>query len=321
MTIARALVVVLVGLFAATTVVRVFALDREFPLVAVMTVFPYVVVGGGLLTAVAVTLRWRPEAAVAGACLMVGAALLAARVLPGPTPSPAPAGPRLTVAVANLREGNADAEALVDAVDGAGVDVLVVLELTGTSIEALAAAGLSARLPERVALPSRFTSGGGIWSRHPLTPREPSRSRGFGATPRATIEIPGHGPLDVDAVHPLPPITREWTAAWTRVLAGLPAPEHAVEESRRLLAGDFNATVDHGRFRALFDLGWVDAADARGAGLRPTFGGLGSGEPVPPVSLDHVLVDRAVAVEHVATRPLPGSDHRMLVARLRLPRG
>ena len=34
----------------------------------------------------------------------------------------------------------------------------------------------------------------------------------------------------------------------------------------RILAGDFNATFDHPEFRALLDRGYVDAADAAGAG-------------------------------------------------------
>jgi endonuclease/exonuclease/phosphatase family metal-dependent hydrolase len=79
--------------------------------------------------------------------------------------------------------------------------------------------------------------------------------------------------------------------------------------------------MDHYWFRELLDSGWVDAADARGMGLRSTFGGPGAGAPVPPVTLDHVLVDTDVLVEHVSTRPLPGSDHLMLIVRLRLPAG
>ncbi len=135
------------------------------------------------------------------------------------------------------------------------------------------------------------------------------------------MDVPGHGPLHVDAVHPLPPITAEWTLSWARQLRSLSSPPNDGDTPRHLLAGDFNATMDHYWFRELLDSGWVDAADARGMGLRSTFGGPGAGEPVPPVTLDHVLVDTDVLVEHVSTRPLPGSDHRMLIVRLRLPAG
>lgn len=167
-------------------------------------------------------------------------------------------------------------------VDAASVDVLVAVEVTDVAVDALAAAGLDALLPNAEVLPTRFTSGGGIWSRHDLEAREPSRLRGFGATPQATIEVPGHGPL---------------------------------------LVGDFNATLDHRALRDVLDRGWVDAAAAHGAGLRPTFHGLPSGEPVPPVTLDHVLVDRQVRIEDVQTRSVAGTDHRLLLVRLRLPAG
>ena len=42
---------------------------------------------------------------------------------------------------------------------------------------------------------------------------------------------------------------------------------------------------------------------------------------VRPLGFDHVLVDAAIGVEHVTTRAVPGSDHRMMIARLRLPAG
>jgi endonuclease/exonuclease/phosphatase family metal-dependent hydrolase len=197
--------------------------------------------------------------------------------------------------------------------------VLVTLELTEPAVERLAAAGLDEVLPQTELLPSRFTSGGGIHSRLPLTPRAPDRSRGFGDSPRATIEVPDAGPVLVDAVHPLPPIVPDWTLQWRDALAALPAAQPDVE--RRILAGDFNATLDHAPLRDVLGRGWVDAADAVGAGLVPTFNALPFGEPVPPVTIDHVLVDRRTAVQDVRTVALPGSDHRMLVADLRLPAG
>lgn len=165
-----------------------------------------------------------------------------------------------------------------------------------------------------------MTSGGGIWSRHPLERREPSRLRGFGTTPRATIEVPGHGPLAIDAVHPLPPINTEWIWGWTQVLAALPPPTDG-GGPRRLLAGDFNATLDHRALRALLEQGWIDAAAARGVGLAPTFRSQVPGEPVPPVTIDHVLVDDEVAVTDVSTRRVAGSDHQMLLVELQLPAG
>jgi endonuclease/exonuclease/phosphatase family metal-dependent hydrolase len=83
----------------------------------------------------------------------------------------------------------------------------------------------------------------------------------------------------------------------------------------RLLVGDFNATVDQPTMRDLLDDGYVDAAGAAGRGWVPTWRtGL-----APPLAIDHVLVDRTVAVGGVSVLDVPGSDHRAVVADLRLP--
>jgi endonuclease/exonuclease/phosphatase (EEP) superfamily protein YafD len=39
----------------------------------------------------------------------------------------------------------------------------------------------------------------------------------------------------------------------------------------------------------------------------------------PPLTIDHVLVDRRVRVERVTVVRIPGSDHRAEIAELRLP--
>jgi endonuclease/exonuclease/phosphatase (EEP) superfamily protein YafD len=320
----RLLLVALVVLVGMLTGVRLVGLDRGFPLVPLMTVFPYIVALGVVVLLAALALGPRWVAVAAGVVVLLGAALLAPRVLPGPSPEVAPDGPVLTVAVANLREGNGDADAIVTAVTTHDVDVLLTTELTEPAIDRLEVAGLADRLPETNLLPSRFASGGGIYSRWPLEEGAPISRGRFGGTPSATLDVPGIPPVVLFGVHPLPPITPEWTDDWAATLADLLAPiaTDAADDTGapvRLLAGDFNATHDHVAFRELLADGWVDAAAADGSGLRATFSGIGFGDPVPPVTIDHVLTDPRVAVEEVVVEPLPGSDHRIVVARLRLP--
>ena len=320
MTILRLIVDGLLVVAVALLVVRLAGLDRGFPLAALMTVFPYVVALTGLLTVAALMLGAWPEDAVGFVAFAVGVTLLAPRVLPDPSPADVPTGPELTVAVSNLRFGQGDAPTVVAAVDELGIDVLVVLEMTDRAIARLDQAEIGDRLPHSVLLASRLTSGGGIYSRYPLTARDPSRQRRYGATPRVTVELPDGARVDVDAVHPLPPTGRDWTTSWDEGLRSLPSPAVTTDGQHfRILAGDFNASHDHSGFRALLGRGWVDAADARGKALRSTFSALRYGEPVPPVTLDHVLVPSDVAVEAVTFRPIPRSDHRMLVVELRLP--
>jgi endonuclease/exonuclease/phosphatase family metal-dependent hydrolase len=86
----------------------------------------------------------------------------------------------------------------------------------------------------------------------------------------------------------------------------------------RVILGDFNATLDHAAFRDLLDDGYVDAADATGDGLAPTW----SGGPLNlPITIDHVVLDARLGVRATSVHTIAGSDHRAVVAELVLPRG
>jgi endonuclease/exonuclease/phosphatase (EEP) superfamily protein YafD len=88
----------------------------------------------------------------------------------------------------------------------------------------------------------------------------------------------------------------------------------------RILAGDFNATLDHHELRRLIGRGYHDAGEQAGTGLRMTFPTDAS--PLPElVAIDHVLADRRIRVVSVRTVPIEGSDHRGVLADLVLPRG
>ena len=56
---------------------------------------------------------------------------------------------------------------------------------------------------------------------------------------------------------------------WRGQLRDLPGP--ADGGVPHLLIGDFNATLDNRALRDMLARGYVDAADATGTGLRPTF--------------------------------------------------
>ncbi len=58
------------------------------------------------------------------------------------------------------------------------------------------------------------------------------------------------------------------TARWRSQLSALPPPG----ADPVILAGDFNATLDHAAFRRLLDLGYADAASQVGNGLAATWG-------------------------------------------------
>jgi endonuclease/exonuclease/phosphatase family metal-dependent hydrolase len=132
--------------------------------------------------------------------------------------------------------------------------------------------------------------------------------------PRARISLPGGGWLRLVAAHPFPPQPGH-VGVWEASLRSLPS---AGTGPPWLLLGDFNATLDHEPLRRLVDSGYRDAADALGKGLIATWGPY-DGDPIPPVTIDHVLVDERIRVDELSVHDQPASDHRAVVATVTLP--
>ncbi len=253
-----------------------------------------------------------------GAALLLLAPLLLWElpdVLPGGD-RPAAGAHRLTVMEFNTKVGEADPGALIRAVDDRRVDVLVLAESSADFVQRLQDGGLTARLP--YADPGDPGSSVQIWSRWKLTPQQPLP----GTTdpgPRALVATPW-GPLTVTGLHAISP-TGGRIPQWERDLRAVESAERSAT-GRQVVAGDFNASTDHGPFRDLLDgAGLVDATDRAGIGHGwPTLTWPANRWYLPPlVQIDHVLVKGGVEVDEVSTVEIPGSDHRALVASLALP--
>jgi endonuclease/exonuclease/phosphatase family metal-dependent hydrolase len=274
-------------------------------------------------------LSFTPQAtagALAGALLLrsngprvaatAAASALTAAVAPRALPRAQPAGdgPTLRVLTANLLVGRAAADSVVELADRTGADVLFLQELTVDAIGRLQAAGIARLLPHQVTDPvAGGPRGNGIYARYPLREEKTAPS---GARPAAWLDVPTAQPVRLVCVHPRPPTAaREINAAarWRTELALLPPPG----EAPAILAGDFNATLDHAQFRLLLQQGYADAASQTGHGLLPTWA------PRPGhrglLTIDHILVDPRCAVLATSVHQLPGTDHRAVYARIRLP--
>lgn len=280
--------------------------DRGFPLVPAISFTPYIAglawvpVGTGLLAG-----SW-PATLLA----LVAVVLLLWAVAPRTWGSTAPAEHRpLVVGSLNLLHGRADPAEVRRL--AAGVDVLLLQELTDTGLGALLTVGLGEAFPHRVIDTEPGTSyGGAVFSRLPVTalPPVPGRFR----QPRAAVRLPDGSLLTVTSVHIWPPSTSPADVRqWHTDLDALPAPDEL-----SLLAGDFNATLDHSAFRTLLRQGWTDAGSSVGAGLVRTWyaGGL-----IPGLSIDHVLVPAGAGVNQYDVLQMAGSDHRFLTVRLNFP--
>ncbi len=216
----------------------------------------------------------------------------------------------------NLFLGRGDASAVMALVERYDVDVLSLQELTPEELAAIDAAGASTRLPERAEEAHEHAAGSALLAREGMRLEPvPYDDPGPHAQPEARLRVPGAPPLFLKAVHPAPPLGRAAEAQWEQVLAALPS---ATGGEIRILAGDFNATLDHRALRGVLDRGYADAAARAGAGLRATWPALPRRSL--PITLDHVLVDRRVKVDAVHVERLPGSDHRAVIAQLTLPR-
>jgi endonuclease/exonuclease/phosphatase (EEP) superfamily protein YafD len=316
------------GGLAGWAVARLAGADRfrsaEVVAAPLGSLTPYAAAAAPLVAGLA-----RPRGAAVTAA--VAGAALTGVVLPRAVRrrQPQARGPVLCVLTANLLAGQASAEAVTGLVRRTGADVLFVQELTGDAVIRLKQAGLTSLLPsEMIGVPADGSRGGGIYARFPLAdvPRAPvpgAWPAGRQATwPAARMELPSGQSVELICVHPRPPLPMtSWrqVVEWREALAVVPPP--ALPPSAgppRVLAGDFNATLDHAQFRRLLRLGHVDAACQAGNGLVPTWGPAPGGR-LGLLTIDHVLVDPRCAVLTTSVHAIPGSDHRALRAQFRLP--
>ena len=295
--------------------VRVFALDRFSPLVAWVSFTPYV---AGLLFVGAGLAFWKQARVAAGVFVVVGmllCVLIAPRMLASDG-AEVRGGTGLTVLTANLLKGHASPHAFTQLVRATDPDVIAMQELTPETWESLIRpGGIGSRYPYRFAQPQRKRHGVGVMSRLPLKELPPGRR---GEPVRYSDFIwpelrVGDMPVAFRTIHPNPPVAPRQTRGWQRNLADLPGSPSR-DGLMRVVAGDFNATVDHRAFRALLDRGYTDAGYVTGNGLTPTWEG-----DFFRLTIDHVIVDRRVAVRSYSVHDLPGSDHNAVFVRLAVP--
>lgn len=302
-----ALLVVPVVPLAVLAALRLVGFDGGWYTLVALSLTPYAAAAGLLLAVLALALRrwW------VGGLALVLAVALAVLVLPRLSASDQREvhGKTLRVLASNLLYGQADPKAVVDLVRSQRIDVLNLVELTPRAVDGLTAAGLFQLLPHRVLHPAPGAFGSGIVSRFPLT--EVNLTGDSAAKqPGAQADLGDGVVAEIVAVHPISPDVD--TPLWEREMKDL--SRAAGEHGLRILAGDFNATLDHAAFRTVLSRGYNDAAEEHGSGLTPTWP---SSSPV--VTIDHVVVDNRAAVLDYRVFDVAGSDHRAVFAEVRLP--
>lgn len=303
--------------------VRVAGLETNVlaytPATQVLAFTPYAAVLSLVPLAVAGVRREWPGAVLA----LVASVVLAACVLPrgigGSAAAARAGGPVLSVMTANLSLGDADAGAVVALIRSRHPDVVLVQEFTPEAEAAFDRAGIADLLPYRVSHPSALAAGSALFSRLPL--EEPGYRKNWGGfyQVHATVNPAGGMPVVLESVHACSPFSLGQLHCWRTDLAREPYAADAPPGTLRVLAGDFNATLDHAPLRTLIGHGYRDAADAVGEGLTGTWGPYGRHPFIPPVALDHVLAASPIGVESVHVYGVPRTDHRAVLATLVVP--
>lgn len=299
----------LLACVAAVVVIRLAGLDDGTYLALPVSGMPYLAVVSVLLLGASALLRGRALSVVAAALVVVQVVLLAPRfVAEGAEPAHA-AGATVRVATSNTLQGRVDAGALVDLVRTQRVDVLAVQEFTPSAASTLAEAGLADLLPHHV-LPGGADTA--LYSRLPLSRTGALAAPTTWRQAAASVRVGGRE-IRLVSVHTYFPAGDP--DRWSRDLAAL----RTAARHNAVLLGDFNATLDHAPLRELLAAGLVDSHAELGEAWAPTWPTRGA-SPVPLLQLDHVLHGDALAATWAGEYELPGSDHRAVVAELRLTR-
>jgi endonuclease/exonuclease/phosphatase (EEP) superfamily protein YafD len=305
----------LAGVLVAWTLLRLLGLDLGWPVVPLLAFTPWVAALALAGAAGAALFGRRLFALLVGACALALIVAIAPRVVPNRAPDDAD-GVRLRVLAANVAGNPREGAATVALARRLRVDVLAVAELTPQVADAYDAAAIAKVLPYRSLNPQPAYFGTGLYGRVPLREAPAPAGTRYGLS-AAAASPRGAAPFEVLAIHVPAPTSPADAGDWRHDMRTLPG---SGQGGLRILAGDFNATLDHSELRRLIGRGYRDAAEQAGSGLRMTWPTDKS--PLPAmVAIDHVLADRRVRVASARTVAIPGSDHRGVLAELVLPGG
>jgi endonuclease/exonuclease/phosphatase (EEP) superfamily protein YafD len=298
----------------------VFELDRRTPFAQLVAFRPVVLTAAGtvlvLLVVVTVfTRRALPFAVGLAAVLAVGAVMVGPRVVPDPAPTE---GTPVTVLTFNALDGQADIEALAELIRAERPDLIALTESSETYRSRLAPLIEPLGYRSAVAPHADQSDIGGVTvfaaaGIGEFDVRVGEETEWFPYLEITSSALGGLRFVSYHAVVPRPGSLPAWESDLALLAQWCAGPTPAI------VAGDFNATLDHSAFRA-GTTGCVDAAEQRGAGLIPTWADPDrpAMRPIGP-QIDHVLATDGINAETFTVHDIPGSDHRAVLTRLRLP--
>jgi endonuclease/exonuclease/phosphatase (EEP) superfamily protein YafD len=310
----------LVGVAVAMTLPDLVLLDHVTPFAQLVSLRPHVLTGVAALVLILAGLAWRYRRLIPAACaLIVVLGVGTAMVVPRTQAAPLPSGGRpLTVLTFNTLNGSADVGEVAALVRSERPDLVALIEAGNAYRDRLAP--LVEPLGYRMFTAAGMDGDGDVEDLHGVTALAadhlgPVTSDADMSAPFPSLLV-GGGELDAVqfvAYHAVAP-RRGDVGQWRSDLDKL--TRYCAGSTPAIIAGDFNATLDHSTLRAAI-AGCSDAASQRGHGLVPTWPTWMPDWFGPQI--DHVFATDPITTEQFTTREVTGSDHRAVLARLRVP--
>ncbi|MFI5696972.1 endonuclease/exonuclease/phosphatase family protein [Kribbella sp. NPDC051586] len=288
---------------------ELFGLDEVTPFAQLAAFRPQGLVVAFVLALLMLVRRgWRIAAVLVASLALVGGALVAPRQFSGARPAP-PGARVLTIMVANVLGGGARA-----------ADVAQLIRDRKPDLVSLPEAQVDVREEIRAQLQDQQYKG---YTTQPSTAVESATSVlvasslgnvSFASEPGTTfgnIIVTGGnlGPVRLIAYHGFPPLTDSVTT-WKNDLQHV--RHWCTENAPTIVAGDFNATVDHADFRNALGGYCRSVGPTVGRGLQGTWP---ADQPaLLRTQIDHVVVTRQFEPGRFTTYPIEGTDHRAVVA-------
>jgi len=289
-------------------------LDSRFPLVEVMAWRPHVAMAALAGAAVLAGRRaYRPGAAVLSAAGLAGLAAVTPRAVPARPVSRTDVD--LVILNLNVLRGGADTGELAALICREEPDLVVLPEsgpafrdklmplVDGLGYRSWVSIGPDVRESRGMTLLASVRAGDlQVESGHEMQCRHLLATGGI------------LGRRSLFAVHVTAPRDGERTAAWRDDLAVV--SRWCGAQVAPIVAGDLNATLDHSALRATRH-GCRSAATGTGRGLAATYPS--SLPRALGIQIDHILVPSGTTTSRFDVLDVAGSDHRAVLARVRLP--
>jgi endonuclease/exonuclease/phosphatase (EEP) superfamily protein YafD len=310
----------LVGVAAAVTLPDLVLLDQATPFAQLVSFRPYVLTGVAALVLVLAGLSWRCRRLVpATSMLMIVLSVGTALVIPRTQAEPLPAGGRaLTVLTFNTLNGSADVDEVAALIGRERPDLVALIEAGNEYRDRLAP--LVEPHGYRTFTAAGMDGDGDVEDLHGVTTLVadhlgPVTSDADMSAPFPSMRVEGGelGAVRFVAYHAVAPRLGD-VDQWRSDLDKL--SRYCAGNTPAIIAGDFNATLDHSALRAAI-AGCSDAASQRGQGLVPTWPTWAPDWFGPQI--DHIFATDPITAEQFTTREVTGSDHRAVLARLRIP--